>query len=138
MISIKVWCALIDREKKIDGSAFEVDVSPSDTISALKAKVRDTLKPGLDHVIFNRLVVWRSSEPKLSADDDDDILKERLNAVDLSDTHKAAKLAPRKMMASLLAPTDPANVRLGDDEILLVQLPNAREFGLSFFDSSAS
>lgn len=122
----KIWCLLINQEKKLVGSPFQIDFSPDTNIADLRKNVKEEEKANcLEKVDDHELDVWRCTDPILSVNKNKKQLQELVRGVDFSDEKKTAELASATKVMSLKFPDHESSVQFGDDEILLVQFPGA-------------
>ncbi|KAL5477030.1 hypothetical protein ACEPAI_3217 [Sanghuangporus weigelae] len=115
MSDLRVWCLLIDHEKKAAfGNAFSVIVGLDACIEDLKEKVKEKRTNVLEHVDAAMLIVWRCTNPILLSEVDEAQLQKDLNNVDFIDETKAGRLGVGQEIRSL---------RLFRGEILLIEVP---------------
>ncbi|KAL5480146.1 hypothetical protein ACEPAI_1416 [Sanghuangporus weigelae] len=102
---MKVWCLLIDHEKKAAfGEAFSVIVGLDACIQDLKKKVKEERPVDLEHVDAARLTVWRCTDPSIDfADIDSDEFNDRLNEVFSPDEQKTLLIeVPEPQLATTI------------------------------------
>ncbi|KAL5482842.1 hypothetical protein ACEPAI_9437 [Sanghuangporus weigelae] len=100
---MKVWCLLIDHEKKAAfGIAFSVIVGLDACIEDLTEKVKEKRPDVLEHVNAAMLTVWRCMDSEIDfADIDPDKFNDRLNEVFSPDEQKVMKLKPKQELRQL-------------------------------------
>jgi len=121
-MSTEIWYLLFNNEKKLLRTPFS---AKSPRIDGLKTAIEERC-PHLENVKALDLVVWRCKEPTLLSTQDDDELQDHLLKIDFHNKKQVVKLAGGAKVASL---------GLGEDEVLLVQVPGAI-LNSSFFSCS--
>ncbi|KZT00302.1 uncharacterized protein LAESUDRAFT_718226 [Laetiporus sulphureus 93-53] len=112
---MNIWCLLIDHEKKLIGTPFEVTVSSVDTVDRLRKKVKEDRSVGTAGVDSASLIVWRCIDPTTTLDDEDhETLEGQVSEAFFN--QKVKRLGVRRTIADL---------KLSKDETLLVQMPSA-------------
>ncbi|KAL5527000.1 hypothetical protein ACEPAF_8729 [Sanghuangporus sanghuang] len=115
MTDLRVWCLLIDHEKKAAfGDVFSVKVPHDAYVDDLKTKIKEVRPVALGHVNRVMLTVWRCMNPKLLAEVNRAQMEKNLSNVDLTDETKTEELGPGQEITSL---------GLSDGEVLLIQVP---------------
>jgi len=117
----EIWYLLFNNGKELLGTAAKVKVND---IYDLKIAIKEEASRYVANVQALDLVVWRCKEPLLSTQDEDE-LQENLLKFDFRNRGQVVKLASGVKVASL---------GLGEDEVLLVQVPGV----ISNFPSSRS
>ncbi|KAL5527002.1 hypothetical protein ACEPAF_8731 [Sanghuangporus sanghuang] len=107
MAVIKIWCLLIDHEKKAAyGNVFGVTVPADADIDDLTKKVKEERPDVLEHVVPGRLTVWRCTDSGIDfADIDSDKFNDRLNEVFSPNEQKVKKLKPKQELRQLTEKT---------------------------------
>ncbi|KAL5523395.1 hypothetical protein ACEPAF_1662 [Sanghuangporus sanghuang] len=107
MAVIKIWCLLIDHEKKaVFGNAFSVIVGPDACIEDLTEKAKEKRSVDLEHVDAARLTVWRCTDSGIDFGDiDSDDFNNRLKEVFSPDEQKVKKLKPKQELRQLTEKT---------------------------------
>ncbi|KAL5478279.1 hypothetical protein ACEPAI_2463 [Sanghuangporus weigelae] len=129
MAVIKIWCLLIDHEKKAAfGDAFSINVPHDASVDDLKKKIKEEQPDVLGHVAPRALAVWRCMNPTLLAEVNRAQLQKGLNNVDFTDETKAERLGVGQEIRSL---------RLFRGEILLIEVPDLNALHYSVSDINA-
>ncbi|KAL5484750.1 SQS1_5 [Sanghuangporus weigelae] len=94
MANLRVWCLLIDHEKKAAfGDVFGIEVHSSAYISDLKKKVKEERSVTLSHVDAAMLTVWRCTDSDIDFGDMDlDNFNDRLSEFFSPNEEKVKKL----------------------------------------------
>ncbi|KAL5522875.1 hypothetical protein ACEPAF_1142 [Sanghuangporus sanghuang] len=121
MTNLKIWCLLIDREKKaVLGDVFDVEVHNGAYISDLKKKVKEERPVALEHVDAAMLTVWRCTDSEFTlANIDPDDFNDRLNEVFSRDKENVKKLNSTQ------------GVEQFKGKILFIEVPGASRLFLS-------
>ena len=122
-MSTEIWYLLFNDEKELLGAPYKAQVRD---IADLKKAIKEVAFSYLANVQASDLVVWRCKEPTLLSTQDDDELQDHLLKIDFHNKKQVVKLAGGAKVASL---------GLGEDEVLLVQVPGAI-LNSSFFSCS--
>jgi len=120
-MTAEIWYLLFNDKKALLGSPFLAEATH---IGGLKKAVKEARSTKLQDIDAADLIIWRYKEPLLSTQDEDE-LQEHLSRIDFRNKEQVIKLASGVKVASL---------GLGEDEVLLVQVPDA----ISKFPSSRS
>ncbi|OCB89386.1 hypothetical protein A7U60_g3477 [Sanghuangporus baumii] len=105
MTDLRVWCLLINHEKKAAvENAFSVILHPDACVVDLKKKVKEKLN--LEHVDAAMLTVWRCTDSEIDFGDmDSDNINDRLNEVFSPNEEKVKKLKPKQELRQLTEKT---------------------------------
>ncbi|KAL5527001.1 hypothetical protein ACEPAF_8730 [Sanghuangporus sanghuang] len=103
----RVWCLLIDHEKKaVFGDVFSIKVPHDAYVDDLKMKIKELRPDVLEHVVPGRLTVWRCTDSGIDfADIDSDKFNDRLNEVFSPNEQKVKKLKPKQELRQLTEKT---------------------------------
>ncbi|KAL5522871.1 hypothetical protein ACEPAG_8889 [Sanghuangporus baumii] len=107
MADLKVWCLLIDHEKKAAfGNPFSVIVSPNASIEDLAKKVKIERPDVLEHVVPAMLTVWRCTDPSIDFGDIvPNDLNQKLDEVFSPEQRKVEWLKPKQGVEQLAEKT---------------------------------
>jgi len=119
-MTTEVWYLIFNDKKKLLFSPSKVKVND---IYDLKKAIKEEAFLYLNTVQAPYLIAWRSNEPLLSTQEDDE-LQEHLLKIDFLNREQVVKLA---------SGVDLADLQLGKKEILLVQVPGAININPSFY-----
>ncbi|KAL5524889.1 MAD1_2 [Sanghuangporus sanghuang] len=121
----RVWCFLIDHEKKAAfGNAFSVIVGPDACIEDLTKKAKEARTVDLEHVDAARLTVWRCTDPGIDFGNmDSDDFNKRLKEIFSPDEKKVKKLNPKHGVEQLA------------DETLLFEIPDLNALRQQIMDA---
>jgi len=122
-VNSEVWYLLFNNEKKLLGTPL---AAKAPHIGGLKVAIKEAAFLYLANIQAVDLVVWRCKEPTFLSTQDDDELQKDLLKIDFGNKEQVVKLASGAKVASL---------GLGEDEVLLVQVPGAIS-NSSFFPCS--
>ena len=109
-MTTKIWFLLLDNEKKLLGTCFS---AKAPHIYGLKRAIEKQYSQL--HVKTHHLVVWRCKKPLLSTQNRKE-LREHLSEIDLGNREQVFRLTNGAKTADL---------ELGEDEVLLVQVLGA-------------
>ncbi|KAL5512425.1 hypothetical protein ACEPAG_3417 [Sanghuangporus baumii] len=114
MTDLRIWCLLIDREKKDTfGDAFSIIVGPDARIEDLKEKAKEKRPVVLGNVDLPFLTVWRCMNPILLVEVEWAQLQKDLSNVDFTDRTKIKRLGSGQKITTLGS----------SEEILLIEVP---------------
>jgi len=120
-MTAEIWYLLFDDKKDLLGTPLPAEATH---IGGLKIAIKEAAFSYLANVQAHDLVVWRCKEPLLSTQLRK-VLQQGLSKIDFLDEEQVIELASGVKAASL---------GLGEDEVLLVQVPGV----ISNFPSSRS
>ena len=121
-MTAEVWCLLFNDEKELLRGPLS---AKAPHIDGLKIAIEERCSH-LENVKAVDLVVWRCKEPTFLSTEDEDKLHAYLLGINFSNREQVVKLNSGAKVASL---------GLGEDEVLLVQVPGAI-LNSSFFSCS--
>jgi len=111
-MSSEIWYLLFNNEKKLLIAPLSAQASH---ISGLKIAIEERCSH-LENVKAANLVVWRCKEPTFLSTQSRKVLQQHLSEIDLLNEEQVVELASGAEIADL---------ELGEDEVLLVQVPSA-------------
>ena len=120
-MSTEIWYLLFNDEKELLCAPYKAEVRD---IADLKRAIEEQFSEL--NIKAHHLVVWRCKEPTFLSTEDEDKLHEYLLEINFSNREQVVKLNSGAKVASL---------GLGEDEVLLVQVPGAI-LNSSFFSCS--
>ena len=121
-MSTEIWCLLFNDKKELLRGPLSAKASHIDGLTmAIEERCSH-----LDYVKALDLVVWRCKEPTFLSTQSRKVLQQCLSEIDFLDEDQVVELAGGAKVASL---------GLGEDEVLLVQVPGAI-LNSSFFSCS--
>ena len=66
----KLWCLIIKHNMKPLGDLFQVECDDNDSVTMLKKKVKEEMKPKLNNFTANLLTVWQYKDRNVDFDND--------------------------------------------------------------------
>jgi len=111
-MTTEIWYLLFTNEKELLGTLFP---AKAPHIGGLKVAIKEMAFSYLEDVQAFNLVVWRYKKPLLSTQDDDKLQK-HVSKIDFGDREQVIRLTNEARIADL---------ELGEDKVLLVQVPSA-------------
>ena len=120
-MSTEIWYLLFNSAKELLGTPIVAQVPH---IGGLKRATEEQFSEL--NVKAHQLVVWRCKEPTFLSTQPKNVLQQRLSEIDFLDEEQAVELVSGVKVASL---------GLGEDEVLLVEVPGAIS-NSSFFSCS--
>jgi len=110
----EVWCLLFNDKKELLRAPFS---AKAPHVCGLMMAIEERCSH-LENVKAFYLVVWRCKEPTLLSTQDDDELQDHLSKIDFLDEEQVVELA---------SGLDLADLELGSNEVLLVEVPSTKE-----------
>ena len=107
------WCLLFNDKKELISAP---SIAKAIHIYGLKEAIKKEYTKELENVNAHHLVIWQCKQPTLLATEEENKLQEHLLKIDFDNGDQIVKLTSGTKLARLA---------LGEDEVLLVQVPGA-------------
>ena len=109
----ETWYLLFNDKKELMGPPLPVEAK---TIGGLMIAIKKEYTKELENVNAHHLVIWQCKQPTLLATEEENKLQEHLLKIDFDNGDQIVKFTSGTKLARLA---------LGEDEVLLVQVPGA-------------